>query len=347
MPSIPRELRPDLPARRGAARGAMEMIRQLRDRRLGEDAIQVSLIDSILSGNIPDHLRRFVSISIEQEIVQRPLRGTPRGPTTGSLGPAERHSAAFLVAPDYLSVGTNDDHLRVRLTPGDAQRIADQFHCVLPTMKMVDTIFQTARRGGGALQLLPLPRRGTPGPRWMDWAERASAHRVSPSELSRRYAWRQEVPPPLASDSGRPSMSWLLLHEDLLAAQLRDARITAGTLVAGHKKDIVVTRGVWPARLSGRHPRVAIYGGLDGGIWPRQGTVGPHPCTYTDYSHGTRLVFERIVVDGVQRRYEEVLRDPGAAWMLNGLPGDRDCTIERPSYPYGRALEQLMAHRRG
>ena len=49
-------------------------------------------------------------------------------------------TATIEVMPDYLAVGSDDDFVRMPMTPQTAQRIADQFGCVLPTRKMVDAI---------------------------------------------------------------------------------------------------------------------------------------------------------------------------------------------------------------
>ena len=42
--------------------------------------------------------------------------------------------------PDYLAVGSDDDFVRMPMTPQTAQQIADLFGCILPTRKMVDAI---------------------------------------------------------------------------------------------------------------------------------------------------------------------------------------------------------------
>jgi hypothetical protein len=92
-------------------------------------------VEEILSGNIPSFLKKFVQI--DAEIID-------------SLGIV--HHAIFYVLPDYLSIGTDDDWARIPLTPMAAQKIADSFHCFLPTKKMVDLIYQRA-----AVKLEPVP----------------------------------------------------------------------------------------------------------------------------------------------------------------------------------------------
>ena len=46
--------------------------------------------------------------------------------------------------PDYLSVGSDRDFVRVPLTPMTAQAAADAFDCMFPTKKMVDDIYKQA-----------------------------------------------------------------------------------------------------------------------------------------------------------------------------------------------------------
>jgi len=90
----------------------------------------------ILSGNMPSFLRRFVKIhtSITDS-------------STGKI-----INAYYFAAPDYLSLGNDDDWARIPLTPMAAQIIADSFHCFLPTRKMVDDIYLQS-----VVKLAPVP----------------------------------------------------------------------------------------------------------------------------------------------------------------------------------------------
>lgn len=88
------------------------------------------LVREVLSGNVPDFLRHFVSI---------PFRDG-------------NNTAGIAVAPDYLAVGTDADAFQIPLTPDTAQSLADRLDCVLPTAKMVDLIYEAA-----AVKLTPAP----------------------------------------------------------------------------------------------------------------------------------------------------------------------------------------------
>ena len=93
-------------------------------------------VKEILSGNIPSFLQKFVRINISM--------------VDSSTGKTIK--AYYFVAPDYLSIGTNDDWARVPMTPMAAQKIADAFGCFLPTRKMVDDIYLQA-----VVKLEPVP----------------------------------------------------------------------------------------------------------------------------------------------------------------------------------------------
>jgi len=94
------------------------------------------VLKQVLEGNIPSVLKKFVAINVS--IIDS---------ITGKL-----IKATYYVAPDYLSLGTDDDWARINITPMAAQKVADSFKCFLPTRKMVDDIYAAAK-----LKLEPVP----------------------------------------------------------------------------------------------------------------------------------------------------------------------------------------------
>lgn len=198
-------------------------------------------IRELLKGNLPSFLRKFVPVSVS-------LFDSATG---------GKHKATFYVSPDYLSVGTAKDWSRIPLTPMAAQRIADSFHCFLPTRKMVDAIYQQA-----SVKLAPVPL----------------------------YAFRDSTP--------------VMYHHHLIIEGQRKGR---KGLIAGIKKDVVITAKI---RSAAKPNRVAIYGWhkLDGR--PIQPLYTGHVNWYVDYSHGIRLVYRLVKVDGRWMDYEDVLRHP-------------------------------------
>jgi hypothetical protein len=93
-------------------------------------------LKEVLAGNMPSFLKKFVPVHVQ-------LYDTAT---------AKILKATYYVAQDYLSIGDNDDWARINISPMAAQKIADSFHCFLPTRKMVNDIYKAAR-----VKLEPLP----------------------------------------------------------------------------------------------------------------------------------------------------------------------------------------------
>ena len=93
-------------------------------------------LKEVLAGNVPDFLKKLIHVTV-----------TITNPANG-----KSISATYYVTPDYLSIGTDKDWARINITPYAAQKIADSFHCFLPTRKMVDDIYKAA-----TVKLEPVP----------------------------------------------------------------------------------------------------------------------------------------------------------------------------------------------
>ncbi|MBT1695525.1 hypothetical protein KK083_01470 [Fulvivirgaceae bacterium PWU4] len=188
--------------------------------------------------------------------------------------------ATYYVSPDYLSIGSDDDWARIPLTPMAAQAIADTLHCFLPTRKIVDDIYQHAR-----VKLEPVAM----------------------------FAFRDSTP--------------TMYQHHLMIEGLRKQR---SGMIAGIKKDVVISGKVSRAGLSVKNTnngtrdtrpnRVAIYGWHKPDAKAIQPLYTGHVNWYVDYSHGIRLVYRRIKVDGKWMDYTDVLKDP----VLQKLICDED-----------------------
>ncbi len=193
----------------------------------------------ILAGNLPSFLRKFTRVDIA-------ITDSSSGKTI---------KAYYYVAPDYLSLGTDDDWARIPLTPMAAQVIADSFHCFLPTRKMVNDIYEHAR-----VKLAPVPM----------------------------YAFRD-------------SSVTMWQHHLIIEGQRKGKK----GLIAGIKKDVVLSGKV---SRDTKPDREAIYGWhkLDGK--PIQPLYTGHINWWVDYSHGIRLVYRTIWVNGKPMDYTAVLK---------------------------------------
>jgi hypothetical protein len=175
------------------------------------------------------------------------------------------HGAAW-VTVDYLSVGTDDDHLVVPLDLPSALAVARARKAVLPTPRLVDAIWEQAD---------------------------------------------VTVPPdPLPPTDHMRGMAYSLFHRDLVRRRL--PAFAQGLLVAGHKKDLVLTK-----ELGRRRERVAIYGWHQPDGVPIQPVSVWHGAHYADYSHGVRLVAEQVEVDGRAMSIYDALMHPSYAWLFS------------------------------
>lgn len=109
------------------------------------------------------------------------------------------------------------------------------------------------------------------------------------------------APSPLPPGPRMMSNDYYRRHHEAVEKQ----RAGRAGLVAGHKKDVVVTN-----RLAARPERVAIYGWHRCDGRPIQPLSLVHEASYADYSHGIRFMQPTMVVDGRERALADIALDP-------------------------------------
>lgn len=120
------------------------------------------------------------------------------------------------------------------------------------------------------------------------------------------------VPQPLPAGPEMRSSSYYWMHNQMVERQAHALGIHPGELVAGHKKDVVLTN-----LLSQRVGRIAIYGWHRGPGAPIQLLSTVHGADYADYSHGIRLVSTTVLIDRTPRSIYDVFKDPSIAKILS------------------------------
>jgi hypothetical protein len=113
------------------------------------------------------------------------------------------------------------------------------------------------------------------------------------------------------------------LHDRRIRARRIRSGAAFGALVAGHKKDVVLS-----ARLRDRPDHVAIYGWHRPDGRPIQPLYTGHTDDWVDYSHGIRLVHRTIWIDGVPAELPSLLQDPELALLLSD-----EGVVASPRYP--------------
>lgn len=113
-------------------------------------------------------------------------------------------------------------------------------------------------------------------------------------------------------------------HNRQIEKQMAEAGGRHGQLVAGIKKDVIIS-----SRIAERTDRVVIYG------WHRsdgshiQPAYSGHVWWYVDYSHGIRFINRQVLLDGRPADVREILMDP----VLFRILSNEDQPLEMPFYP--------------
>ena len=119
-------------------------------------------------------------------------------------------------------------------------------------------------------------------------------------------------PWPMTPGPQMTSTKYYTQHNYLVERQRRIKGAALGSLMAGHKKDLVLTK-----RLNEKPGRVAIYGWH----YPNGKNIQPlslvHGAEYADYSHGVRLVSTTVYIDGKPRDLYNLLEDTKLASLIS------------------------------
>lgn len=94
-------------------------------------------------------------------------------------------------------------------------------------------------------------------------------------------------------------------HNSQIETQLREAGGYHGQLVAGIKKDVILSE-----RIANQPGRVVIYGWHKPDGTPIQPVYSGHVWWYVDYSHGIRFINNQVLIDGRHRLFTDILSDP-------------------------------------
>lgn len=209
------------------------------------------IFEQLLKGNLPEFLRKLKPVKLQQRSRSgRLLR------------------AIIFVTPDYLSIGSQSDFIRIPMDYHTARKVAAKFGFILPTRRVVDAIYNQSES-----HFIPQPL--SPGPQMC-------------------------------------STSYYQRHNQKIAQQRYSLGIALGKLVSGHKKDVVITN-----RLKQKPGRIAIYGWHKADGTPIQPLSTVHGAGYADYSHGIRLVSEKVLIDGKLHSVFDILKDPELAALLS------------------------------
>jgi len=136
-------------------------------------------------------------------------------------------------------------------------------------------------------------------------------------------------PKPIPPSPAMTTVAVFWQHNDSIRIQRKTmlAQHPLGVLVAGHKKDVIISNAI----VSGLKPSVpkpvVIYGWHRPDGIPIQPLYNGHGEKYADYSHGIRLVKKMMVLDGQPVSAESILADEELCILLSD-----EGVILRPRY---------------
>ncbi len=204
-------------------------------------------LGALLAGHVPDCMRSFVDVPADFTDVS-----------------GVHHTLVVSVLPDFLCIGSDEERLRIPLTPLTAQKVSDAWACVMPTPKLARLVW-TATEG-----------------------------KVPPEPWGPPY------------DASMMSTDRIVAHNARIDATVKRLGLDAVGLLAGHKKDVVLTK-----QLVAHPKQVAIFGWFKSDGHPIQPLYLGHENAYADYSHGIRMVSRECILDGNLIDLAWLLQDPG------------------------------------
>lgn len=123
------------------------------------------------------------------------------------------------------------------------------------------------------------------------------------------------TPKPIPPTAAMTTVPVFISHNDTVRHQLQDMMVvhSKGALTAGNKKDIIISNKVYGQSTS----RVVIYGWHTSDGKPIQPVYNKHKNTWADYSHGVRLIQNKMYVNGNKTTYQKVLADAKLCGLLS------------------------------
>ena len=142
-----------------------------------------------------------------------------------------------------------------------------------------------------------------------------------------RMARVKLTPSPIPPSKLMTTVPVFIRHNQMVEEQRKSMLpdFPAGNLVAGNKKDIVVSNKIYTPD---HRSHVVIYGWHQPGGKAIQPLYNGHNADWADYSHGVRLIQNRVWVDGKRTSIKKILRSPDLHVLLSD-----EGVIDRPFYP--------------
>jgi len=133
-------------------------------------------------------------------------------------------------------------------------------------------------------------------------------------DVIHRQASLKLEPQPIPPSAAMTTVGVFRRHNEVVITQRLESVVAhpLGTLVAGHKKDVVIS-----PRLATAPGKVAIYGWHQTNGTPVQPLYLGHTNRWVDYSHGIRLVQSTALVNEISNSVEQILMSEKLSGLLS------------------------------
>jgi len=145
-------------------------------------------------------------------------------------------------------------------------------------------------------------------------------------------------PQPLPASGEMRTTRYYQHHDELVQEQRLALAAPLDELVAGNKKDLVLTNRLWT-----QPTRVAIYGWHRADGKPIQPLSTVHGARYADYSHGIRLVLAKAYLNGQPQSLLALLQSAETAPLVSteGPIRRAGALVQRLTNPSPRPLTRV------
>lgn len=133
-------------------------------------------------------------------------------------------------------------------------------------------------------------------------------------------------PQPIPPTKAMTTLPVFIAHTDSIQQQIKNLlpNHQAGSLTAGNKKDIIISNKIYGEAT----PRVVIYGWHKPDGKAIQPVYNKHTNTWADYSHGVRLIQNKIFINNKKTSLKKALREAELCKAFS-----EEGPINKPYYP--------------
>lgn len=277
---------PRFPARPSGAKGGAAFLQSIMSETHPSGADwgrrEDKMVAELLSGNIPDFLRRWVTITVSKDDTTPVVK--------------------VRVLPDYLCVGRDDDYRHLPLDQQSAQKVADAFGAILPTAKICHAVWRR------------IPWSSTINAIERDYWNQTPSRKVPRGRAQTSTAAYDEHSFAIQmkqSSMGLAVGTTIVGHKkDVVISKAQDrSRIAFHGFYSGsnpYEPCFDKATGAFKPNCNRELPQLAHPEGKG---------------HFADYSQGVRLVHPYMHIDGVKYLVADVLKDANLAKHISAEPG--------------------------